>query len=121
MENKLTNYRCDESGTPGVWNLSIPGTAENWENRTLGADEAFVSRADPSDELKVDQSLGLVTVKLRMAKSDVDALEALAKEKGLILQAYIRSVLNGAIVKEKAFVTIPVSFDYPISSKNETD
>lgn len=77
----------------------IPGTVENWENRTLGADERFVKRADPSDEIKVDQSLSLVTVKLRMDKSDVEALETLAKEKGLILQAFIRSVLSKEINK----------------------
>lgn len=70
----------------------IPGTAENWDNRVLGADERYVSvfAANPAE---LDAALGLVTVKLRMAKVDVDKLEVLAKEKGLILQAYIKSVL----------------------------
>ena len=70
----------------------IPSTVENWDNRVLGASEQHVavSALDPAE---VDTALGLVTVKLRMGKADVDKLEALAKEKGLILQAYIKSVL----------------------------
>ena len=71
----------------------IPSTAENWDNRVLGADEKYAIKAPEGSDAAVDASLGLVTVKLRMAKADVEALEALAKEKGLILQAYIRSVL----------------------------
>jgi hypothetical protein len=35
-----------------------------------------------------------------MAKADVDKLEVLAKGKGLILQAYIRFVLNKEINKD---------------------
>lgn len=77
----------------------IPSTAENWDNRTLGSDEAFVKVASPEVNSAVDAALGLVTVKLRMGKADVDKLEALAKEKGLILQAYIKSVLAKEISK----------------------
>ena len=77
----------------------IPSTAENWDNRVLGSDEAFVNVASPEVNSAVDAALGLVTVKLRMGKADVDKLEALAKEKGLILQAYIKSVLAKEISK----------------------
>lgn len=70
----------------------IPSTVENWDNRVLGADEKYVSVSE-TNPAEVDAALGLVTVKLRMAKADVDKLEVLAKEKGLILQAYIKSVL----------------------------
>ena len=103
MENKPDSFVCQEPGTPVYnWhasNVSIPGTAENWDNRVLGSDEAFVNVASPEVNSAVDAALGLVTVKLRMGKADVDKLEALAKEKGLILQAYIKSVLAKEISK----------------------
>lgn len=78
----------------------IPGTPENWENRVLGADERYASKAPEGSDAAVDASLGLVTVKLRMAKADVAKLEELAKAEGLILQAYIRSILNKEINKD---------------------
>lgn len=77
----------------------IPSTVENWDNRVLGADEKYVS-ASKTNPAEVDAALGLVTVKLRMAKADVAKLEELAKAEGLILQAYIRSVLKKEINKE---------------------
>ena len=77
----------------------IPGTTENWENRTLGASEQLAIPASPQASAEVDAALGLVTVKLRMPKQDVDKLEALAKSKDLILQAYIKSVLAKEISK----------------------
>lgn len=76
----------------------IPGTPENWDSRILGADERYVS-VSAANPTEVDSALGLVMVKLRMAKVDVAKLEELAKEKGLILQAYIKSVLAKEISK----------------------
>lgn len=103
MENKSDSFVCQQPDTPVCnWytpNASIPGTVENWDNRVLGSDEAFVKVASPEVNSAVDTALGLVTVKLRMGKADVDKLEALAKEKGLILQAYIKSVLAKEISK----------------------
>ena len=103
MENKSNSFVCQEPDTPvNNWyapNLSIPGTVDNWDNRVLGSDEAFVKVASSEVNSAVDAALGLVTVKLRMGKADVDKLEALAKEKGLILQAYIKSVLAKEISK----------------------
>lgn len=98
MENKSDSFVCQESGTPGNWDVPIPGTVENWDNRVLGADERYVA-VSATNPAEVDAALGLVTVKLRMGKSDVDKLETLAKEKGLILQAYIKSVLAKEITK----------------------
>lgn len=77
----------------------IPSTVENWDNRVLGADERYVS-VSKTNPAEVDAALELVTVKLRMAKADVAKLEELAKAEGLILQAYIRSVLKKEINKE---------------------
>lgn len=77
----------------------IPSTPENWENRVLGADERYVS-VSAANLAEVDSALGLVTVMLRMTESNVEKLEKLAKAEGLILQAYIRSVLNKEINKD---------------------
>ena len=93
--------RLPENTKPKETNMEnkIPGTTENWENRTLGASEQHVIPASPQASAEVDAALGLVTVKLRMPKQDVDKLEALAKSKDLILQAYIKSVLAKEISK----------------------
>lgn len=93
--------RLPENTKPKETNMEnkIPGTTENWENRTLGASEQHAIPASPQASAEVDTALGLATVKLRMSKQDVDKLEALAKSKGLILQAYIKSVLAKEISK----------------------
>ena len=90
MENKPDSFISQEN--------SIPGTSENWDNRVLGASEQHVavSKLDPAE---VDTALGLVTIKLRVNKADADKLEALAKQQGLILQAYIKSVLAKELTK----------------------
>lgn len=107
--NRVPGFVCADAGSPGKWEIStnqtaasvtnkILGTAENWDSRILGADERYVSLF-ATNSAEVDSALGLVTVKLRMAKSDAEKLEELAKAEGLILQAYIKSILSKEINK----------------------
>ena len=78
----------------------IEGTAENWEARRLGADEAFVAVSDV-DESLVDQAVGMKMISIRLPASLIDDFKALATMHGLGYQPLMRQILERFAESEK--------------------
>ena len=76
-------------------------STEVWENRELGASEKFVRRATSVREKKLDESLGLQSISIRLQKSLINQLKSLANDDGIGYQPYIRQVLMRHIRNEK--------------------
>jgi predicted DNA binding CopG/RHH family protein len=76
--------------TPSV---KIESTEEAWEDRSLGADESSVAQA-PDFDLAIDETLQLQPISIRLQKSLLDNLKALAQLNGLGYQPLIRQVLT---------------------------
>lgn len=53
----LEGYLLAEKRWEFYKNHKIPSTVENWENRVLGADPAFVRRASPEMEAEVTKAI----------------------------------------------------------------
>jgi hypothetical protein len=71
----------------------IESTTEAWEDGTLGADEAHVSVAPDMDKA-IDDALGLQPISIRLQRSLLENLKALAQLNGLGYQPLIRQVLT---------------------------
>lgn len=71
----------------------IEGSIEAWEDGTLGADEAHVEVA-PDMDRAIDDALGLQPISIRLQRSLLDNLKALAQLNGLGYQPLIRQVLT---------------------------
>lgn len=65
-----------------------------WDDRELGADEAYVRKVSSEREQAVDDKLGLQVISIRLQKTLIDALKGLAKENGIGYQPYIRQLLT---------------------------
>ncbi|HSW70879.1 MAG TPA: CopG family antitoxin [Gammaproteobacteria bacterium] len=75
---------------------------EVWDNQELGASEEFVRKSSPEREKMVDDNLGLQTISIRLQKSLIDDLKALAEEDGIGYQPYVRQALTRLVRREKA-------------------
>ena len=81
--------------------VKIVGTAEEWESGLLGKDEAFVEVAPPIDENLMNESLDLQLISIRLQKSLIEDLKAIAKINGLGYQPLMRQVLTRFVNAEK--------------------
>ncbi len=73
----------------------IEDTADAWElDGPLGNDEAFVELATDDVTAEVDRALGLQPISIRLQRSLLDNLKALAQLNGLGYQPLIRQVLT---------------------------
>lgn len=78
----------------------IEGTTEAWENRELGADEEYVRVAE-ADENRIDESLGLQMISIRLQRSLIEDFKQIAKLHGLGYQPLMRQVLARFAESEK--------------------
>jgi predicted DNA binding CopG/RHH family protein len=67
--------------------------AEQWESRKLGADERYVKVSEQGTEDRLDESLNLQMVSMRLPKEAVQKLKVLARKQGLGYQPLIRQIL----------------------------
>ena len=74
---------------------------EAWDTRALGADERFVKVSDQGTEDRLDQSLGLIMVSMRLPKEAVQKLKAIAKKQGLGYQPFVRQILMNYLEDKK--------------------
>jgi hypothetical protein len=74
--------------------VKIPGSDEAWETGLLGRDEAFVGVADEALDAVIDHSLELQPISIRLQKSLIEDLKAIAKLNGLRYQTLVRQVLT---------------------------
>ena len=78
----------------------IEGTAEAWEGEQLGADEAHAKVAN-DHEHEIDAALGLQPISIRLQKSLLDDLKAIAGLNGIGYQPLVRQVLTRFVDAEK--------------------
>ncbi|MBG6078706.1 hypothetical protein [Rubrivivax gelatinosus] len=71
----------------------IESAALAWEDGTLGEDEAHAQVA-PNQDAEIDAALGLHPISIRLQKSLLDNLKALAQLNGIGYQPLIRQVLT---------------------------
>jgi predicted DNA binding CopG/RHH family protein len=71
----------------------IPDTEEAWENRRLGADEAYAVAAEPTDAA-IDSALDLQPISIRLHKSLIEDFKIIASMNGLGYQTLMRQVLR---------------------------
>ena len=79
----------------------IIGTAEEWESGLLGKDEDFVAIAPAIDESHISESLDLQLISIRLQKSLIEDLKAIAQINGLGYQPLMRQVLTRFVNAEK--------------------
>lgn len=71
----------------------IPGTTENWENRTLGADEQYVLVASPESSDAVDAAMGIQRVTVRITKQLFDKIQSVSSERHMSHRWFIKRAL----------------------------
>ena len=74
---------------------------ETWDNRKLGAEEAFVRKVSSEREKILDEKLGLQAISIRLQKNLIEDLKELAGEEGLLYQPYVRQILTRYVRDEK--------------------
>ncbi|MCU8012514.1 hypothetical protein [Shewanella sp. SM74] len=85
--------------------MKIESTVENWENRVLGSDEAFVEIATDITSKEVDDMLALQMISIRLQKSLIQDLKDLATRNGLGgYQPLIRRVLERFVEAEMKMI-----------------
>ncbi|NII73276.1 hypothetical protein FHW84_001845 [Dyella sp. SG562] len=80
----------------------IPGTAENWENGTLGLDASSAVRVDESETQAIEKATGLnmQLISMRMPADLINVLKEIAKYRGIGYQPMIRDLLQRWAVGE---------------------
>ena len=76
--------------------------SELWENGTLGQSLEHAAPAPPDVEKAIMNSLGLAPISIRLQKTLVEDLKRLAREEGLVYQAYIRQILTRHVSDKKS-------------------
>lgn len=81
---------------------TIMASDEVWDDRTLGADEAFVQAVDEGTEAAIDEAAGTQAISIRMQKSMIDDLKLIASlNSGLGYQTLMKQILQRFIDCEK--------------------
>lgn len=75
-------------------NAKIAGTEEAWESRQLGADAAHVKPVSAEDTQKIEESLGLQMISIRLDKGLIDSFKAIGAFHGLGYQPLMRDALK---------------------------
>lgn len=65
-----------------------------WDNRELGADEEFAKRASPEREKRINESLGLHSISIRLPIEIIEQLKDFAHEDGIGYQPLMRQVIT---------------------------
>ena len=71
----------------------IKDTTDAWDERTLGADEAHVQVADPTQETALDDALGLQSISIRLPKQLISQYKLIAHFHGVGYQPLMRDVM----------------------------
>jgi predicted DNA binding CopG/RHH family protein len=80
----------------------IRASDEAWDDRSLGADAAFVKKADNDIEAIIDESAGLQLISIRLNKSLIEDFKAIAAlNNGIGYQTLMRQVLKRFVDCEK--------------------
>lgn len=72
---------------------SIPGTAEAWEDGTLGKSDAHVRKTSQEMAAQIDEALGLQAISIRLPKATIEVYKNLAKMHGVGYQPLMRDAI----------------------------
>lgn len=72
---------------------NIPGTAEAWEDGTLGKSDAHVRKTPQEMEQQIDEALGLQAISIRLPKATIEVYKNLAKMHGVGYQPLMRDAI----------------------------
>jgi hypothetical protein len=72
----------------------IPSTEEAWDERLLGADESFVRVADAELTRRLDESLGMHMISIRLPKELIGAFKYIGEFHGVGYQPLMRDALE---------------------------
>lgn len=87
----------------------IESTNEAWEDRLLGADEAFVAVAENVDASAIDEALGLKMISIRLEQSLIDDFKAIATINNMGYQTLMRQALKRFAESEKKLIAIEMA------------
>lgn len=73
---------------------NIQDTPEAWDDRSLGADEKYVVKADQSHEAALDDAMGMQSISIRMPKQLIEHYKLIAHFHGVGYQPLMRDVLQ---------------------------
>jgi hypothetical protein len=83
-------------------NHTIPVADEAWDNRTLGAEEAYAKAADETLESKIDEAAGTQLISIRMQKSMIEDFKMIAALNGTLgYQTLMKQILQRFVDCEK--------------------
>ena len=74
-------------------NLKIKASDEAWDSGELGRNEQYVGVADDVDAKKINESLGLQLISLRLQKSLIEDFKMISQLNGIGYQTLMRQVL----------------------------
>jgi predicted DNA binding CopG/RHH family protein len=85
-------------------NEGLDPTADDavWDNFQLGTDEKFVRVSAQGTEARLDESLRLQMISMRLPKDAVEKLKSIAREQGLGYQPLIRQILMNYLRDHKS-------------------
>ena len=72
---------------------NIPGTAQAWEDGTLGKSDAHVRKTPQEMEQQIDEALGLQAISIRLPKATIEVYKNLAKMHGVGYQPLMRDAI----------------------------
>jgi uncharacterized protein (DUF4415 family) len=75
-------------------NTKITGTEEAWESRQLGADASYVKPVSAEYTQKIEESLGLQMISIRLDKGLIDSFKAIGALHGVGYQPLMRDALK---------------------------
>jgi predicted DNA binding CopG/RHH family protein len=83
----------------------VPGTDEAWESGALGASEQHIRRVeDLTVESAIDEALELQMISIRLQKSLIEDLKAIASIRGLGYQPLMKQILSRFVECEKKVI-----------------
>lgn len=74
--------------------------AQKWESGELGRDESFVRKSEKDDQ-SIDDKVGLQMISIRLQKSLLEDLKAIAEIHGISYQPLMKQVLKRFVDTEK--------------------
>jgi len=81
--------------------VTIPASDEAWDDRSLGADENYVTVADEDISAVIDEAIGLQAISIRLQKSLIEDFKLIGELNGIGYQTLMRQVLKRFVDCEK--------------------
>jgi hypothetical protein len=97
----------------------IPSTNEAWESGELGRGENYVEIADDDIEAKVDESLDLQLISIRLQKSLIEDFKLIAQLNRIGYQPLMRQILQRFAEGEKKRILRELAYEQEEKRKKQ--